>query len=122
MRMTGAAIGRAGRLPTCGSVDNSPVLGGVTGERSGRSGVGDRGWAMRCFDAEFPIRLGGKAGVATVRLTSRRQIDADLAGWSFCLAGPFALGLRIVEKPARTDARLRDRRPLEFMRGRDGVN
>lgn len=75
----------------------------------------------RHFDVQFPVWLGGCPGVATIRIAKRSAVHRPPAGWSFCLAGPFAIGLRI-EEASRADSRARRNWTLNVLRGRDGVN
>lgn len=121
MRMTGAAIGRADRLPTCGSVDNSPVLGGVVERCRNAPERAIGGGAMRTiYKTRYIGYVAGHPVEVRVAVARSRWAESMTAeGWSVRRLGPLAIGLRLLDLAAERDER--DVLP-SFVGGRARVN
>ena len=68
---------------------------------------------MRYSEFAFPLDVAKTKGTATIRVTSRKWAKLLLPGWSFCTAGPLAVGLHYdcLPRPASNPGRpLRRRR------------
>lgn len=80
------------------------------------------GGGMMHYDAKFPVWLGGKPGVATVRVSRRRWAPELFQGWSLCLVGPLAIGLHLVDTSLPLPDPGPGGRTFRVLRSRDGVN
>lgn len=74
---------------------------------------------MRYYEASFPVTWGDLNGRATVRVTLKQWAPTLLPGWSFCLAGPFAIGFDLHSLPL-AGADLGP--PRRLVRTRNGAN